>query len=180
MNVQVERRSDEGIGLIELIVTMIIGGIITIAIVSVFINSLRTQEDVLSVNEATNRGQVVSSTIERAMRNALFFEVSDGGTILRVSTSLQGALKCQGFRLTEGSAQMTTSAVSLGSTPASWPVWKTGLAQQVSTPFFFDDPLTDGVVTFTFDVLTESAPVTFAGEAAMRSTPEGDSDSCWT
>ena len=43
----------------------------------------------VSETEATNRGQLVSSAIERAVRNALAVEVS-GGDTLRVHTSLGG------------------------------------------------------------------------------------------
>ena len=36
---------------------------------------MAAQNDVLSTSEATNRGQLVSSSVEKAMRNALYLEV---------------------------------------------------------------------------------------------------------
>ncbi len=68
-----------------------------VAIATIFVNSWRTQEQVTSVTQATNRGQVVGSTIERAMRNALYFDVTESGTVLRVRTSLDGEPEVSGF-----------------------------------------------------------------------------------
>lgn len=170
---------DAGLGLIELIVAMVVSGIVIIAVATIFGRSWLTQERVISVSEATTRGQVVSAAIERALRNALYVQVSDSGTVLRVSTSLSGSLKCQGFRLTSasgGSAQFMTSGSAL-TDPATWPELDDGVVALGSNPFF--DASTPGVVSFSFQIATESAPVRFSGEVAPRSIQEGDSDSCW-
>lgn len=170
---------DAGLGLIELIVAIIVSGIVLAGIAAIFARSLQTQEEVVSVSEATTRGQLVASSIERAVRNGLYVQVSDGGTVLRVSTSLTGALKCQGFRVTSdagGAAHFSASATTLG-TSDTWPEWQPGVVAQTGTPFF-DEP-SPGVIRYRFQLETDSAPVRFAGEVSPRSIQEGDSDSCW-
>ena len=171
---------DAGLGLIELIVALVVAGIVLAGIGAIFVRSWQTQEEVMSVSEATNRGQLVASAIERAVRNGLYVQVSDSGTVLRVSTSLSGSLKCQGFRVTSdagGTARYSMSASTLG-TSDTWPEWQPAVMAQPGTPYF-EEP-SPGVIRYSFQLETESAPVRFAGEVSPRSIQEGDSDSCWS
>lgn len=178
-------RDDDGLGLIELIVAIVVSGIVLIAIASIFINSWRTQEQVTSVAEATNRGQIIGSAIERAMRNALWFDVpaAYGGDVLVVSTSLDGALKCQGFRFTTGgapdygAAQLSGAKVTLTSDATMWPDWKSGVAKQGTAPYF--RKTADGTLAYTFQIETDAAPVEFSSDIAPRSTQAAGSDGCW-
>ena len=64
-------RSTTGITLIELIVGILVSTIVLIGVGSILIGAWLTQSDVLSTSEATNRGQLVSSAVEKAMRNGL-------------------------------------------------------------------------------------------------------------
>lgn len=166
---------DRGLSLIEVIVAIVLTGILSGVIVMIFVNSWRTQEDVVSVSGATNTGQLVGSTIERAMRNALQYEVSPGGNVLTVRTSLEGELACQGFQFLGGEAQISMSS-GLLSPPSDWPQWQDGIRQRGSIPFFTD---TGDAVTYTFDIGTASAPVRFSGEAALRTPLTGESAPCW-
>ncbi|GAB3604446.1 PilW family protein [Microbacterium aureliae] len=170
---------DDGLGLIELIVAIVVSGIVLMGIATIFARSWQTQEEVISASEATNRGQLVSAAIERAVRNGLFVQVSDSGRELRVSTSLTGALKCQGFRLSSdsgGVARFSGASATLA-TSDLWPEWETGILPQGAIPFFAESG-TD-VVTYAFEIETESAPVRFAGQVSPRSVQEGTNDSCW-
>ncbi|MFE5410703.1 PilW family protein [Microbacterium sp. NPDC056569] len=171
------RRNDAGLGLIELIVAVVVSGIVIAAVATIFINSWKTQEQVTSVTQATNRGQLVSSTVERAMRNALFFDVTESGSVLRVRTSLTGDMRCQGFRLTDAAAQFTVDAAALPLPNTAWPVWKSGLAKQGSTPYFVRTA--GGSLSYTFQISTNAAPVTFSGDVATRSEQETGSGGCW-
>ena len=171
---------EDGLGLIELIVSIVVAGIVFAAIATIFTRSFQTQEQVISVSDATTRGQLVGSAIERAVRNALYVQVSESGGVLRVSTSLDGSLKCQGFRISSaagGSAQFSSSETGL-TDPTTWPEWQTGIEAQGVTPFFDDS--VPGVVSYEFQVGTEAAPVRFRGEVTLRSIQEGSNDSCWT
>lgn len=173
------RNRDEGLGLIELIVAIVVSGILFIGIATVFTRSWQTQEEVMSVSEATNRGQLVASAVERAVRNGLYVEVSADGTTLRVSTSLSGSLKCQAFLLADtsgGIARFSASSGPLGDS-STWPTWQTGVAADGATPFFDDS--TPGVIRYGFQLDTDSAPVRFAGEVAPRSVQDATNGGCW-
>lgn len=173
---------DAGVTLLELIVGILVSTIVLIGVGSVLIGAWLTQSDVLSTSEATNRGQLVSSAVERAMRNGLYFDVSAGGTVLMVETTLGGTLKCQAFRLDDEIAEMKTASSGLAAAPwGTWLAadsergWQTLVRQAGSTHFFVR---TDETLTYTFDIETDSAPVQFRGEASVRWTESG-STSCW-
>lgn len=169
------RRSDDGLSLIEVIVYVLIASMILLATTAILINSWNTQRNVTNVTQATNRGQVMTSSIERAMRNAIAFDVSVDGTTLLVHTSLGGSLVCQGFELTAGESRMSTSASTLA-VPSNWPVWQSGVAPRGSSPFFAE---AGSSVAYMFDITTTSAPVRFEGQAAARSASTGVSAPCW-
>ena len=171
------RTNDDGLSLIELIVAIVVSGIVIAAIATIFVGSWRTQEQVTSVTQATNRGQLVSSTIERAMRNALYFDVTESGTVLRVRTSLEGDLKCQGFRITDAAAQLTTDASSLPSPNTAWATWQPGITNQGSIPYFVRT--TPGSLTYSFKITTDASPVNFSADADPRSVQETGSGGCW-
>ncbi|WP_127475543.1 type IV pilus modification PilV family protein [Microbacterium sulfonylureivorans] len=167
---------DAGVSLIELIVYVLLASIVVLTTAMILINSWNTQKDVTSVSEATNRGQSMGSTIERAMRNALDFEVSPDQQELRVRTSLTGSQQCQAFYLATGTSRLAQSSGLLPSTTTSWTVWNTGVKKNGATPFFV---ATGQHLVYTFDIETDSAPVRFSGEVSTRSTPTGVSSPCW-
>lgn len=169
-------RRDSGVTLIELIIYVLLTGLVLLTTATILINSWTTQQNVTSVTEATARGQSMSSTIERAIRNALSFAISSDGTTLRVRTSLSGSLECQGFQLLPtGQARLTQSPSAL---PASstWTPWHEGVAQDGLIKFFAADGQD---VTYTFEIATDSAPVRFVGVVSTRSTPTGVTAPCW-
>ncbi|WP_314502648.1 prepilin-type N-terminal cleavage/methylation domain-containing protein [uncultured Microbacterium sp.] len=175
-------RDDSGVTLIELIVGILVSTVVLMGVSSILIGAWLTQSDVISTSEATNRGQLVSSAVEKAMRNGLYFDVSAGGTVLMIETTLNGQLKCQAFRLDEEVAQLKTAESGLPSAPwGTWLAedadrgWQALVGQSGSTSFFV---ATGETLTYTFDIETESAPVQFRGEASLRWVESG-SPSCW-
>ncbi len=173
MTVEVQEPRDAGLSLIELIVAVVISSFLLAGVAMVFINSWNTQEDVMTTTEATARGQLVASTIERAMRNANDYVIQGGGTILLVRTSLGGSQACQGFDLGAGQARMSVSA---GPIASHWAAWEDGIQVVASAPFFA--PASRGI-TYTFDIGTASAPVRFEGNATARIAPSGGGSPCW-
>lgn len=169
---------EAGLGLIELLVAMFVAAIVVIAAASILVNSWLTQEDVTSTTQATTRGQVMGSAMERALRNAKDIQVlptEANGTELRVWTTLGGQQTCQGFQLTTGTA---TIATSNGMLPAvgNWGEWETGILTHDGEPFIVKSGDT---VRYAFDIETDSAPAQFSGEATMRSTATGEISPCW-
>lgn len=172
--------SDEsGLSLIELLIALLVSVIVVVAAVTILVNSWLTQEDVTSTTEATTRGQVMGSAIERAMRNAKDFAVApsdEDGTELRVWTSLGGNLTCQAFQLITGEARIATTS---GILPAvsSWGDWQEGVGQQGSTPYF---ERSGNTVIYSFQLATDSAPVPISGQAKMRTIHDpGEVSPCW-
>ncbi|MRH30188.1 hypothetical protein GH740_12850 [Microbacterium sp. SYP-A9085] len=166
---------DAGITLVELIIGMFISTIIAGMTAMILINSWQTQEEVTSVSQSTNTGQLVASVIERAVRNADYIDVSADQSTLLVQTSLGGSLTCQGFHLTTSNLLMAIRSTPLGD-PTLWPSWKDGVQPQGATPFL---TRTGNTVSYAFDMTTQSAPVHFTGRAALRSVSTGQVRSCW-
>ena len=170
---------DDGLTLIELIVSLLVSTIVLVGISTVLVNAWIAQADVTSTSQATTRGQLISTAVERAMRNARDFKVegTDGGE-LWVWTTLGGTRECQGFLLADGQARMT---VNSGPMPlsATWPDWEQDVAQS-TTPvqdFFIDN---GDSVDYAFDIITDSAPVRFEGTAASRFSGTGGTNPCWS
>jgi type II secretory pathway pseudopilin PulG len=173
---------DEGLSMIEVIVAIVVSAIVLIGVGTILINSWLTQQDVTSTTQATNRGQLITSAVEKAMRNGIAFQVTGAnGSELWVWTSLPAGAACQGFRLTDGQAQMTSSSGALGA-PADWPEWQEGVQQRRDPSDAPIDFFTEAgrTVSYTFDIRTDSAPVRFGGEASTRYASSGGVNPCWT
>ena len=167
--------ADEGVTFIELILYMIIGSLVASVIVMVLVNTFHAQSDVVTETSATTRGQLVASTLERSMRNALAYSVSSDGTTLMVRTSLDNYLVCQGFALTTtGGARFIQTSSSLPSS-STWPVWQTGVTLHGSTPFMTQ---TLNGVSYSFDLKTNGSPVHIAGTTTARNLT-GVTSPCW-
>ncbi|MFC8683392.1 PilW family protein [Microbacterium ureisolvens] len=177
---------EEGLGLVELIVAIFVSTIVLVAMASILINSWLTQNDVLSTSEATTRGQVISSSIERAVRNALYFDTRAADTELWVHTSFDDPASndprtCQAFGLGGGEATLKSSPANLNA--ASWGTWiddadqswVVRVEQSGTTPIFVQSGRT---LTYTFEIKTDSAPVHFQGEVTMRAPTMGAMSPC--
>jgi len=168
--------SDEGLGLIELIVAILVSTIVLAGIAAVLVNSWLTQNDVLSTSEATNRGQLISAAIERAVRNAEWFEPDFTGTQLAVHTTFDTPAAndprtCQAFNLGSGDAEMKSAPKDLDLVDwGTWiddsmQAWDVEVKPSGSTPIFSQNGRT---LVYMFEIDTESAPVRFQGEVTMR------------
>ena len=174
---------DDGLTLIELIVGLLVSTIVVVGVATILVNSWLTQNDVLSTSQATNRGQLVSSAIEKAMRNALYAQVLGGGSELWVRTTFTDDRRCQAFHIADGVAEMKSDAVDVAS--AAWGRWL-DVAEYDHFVVNVDAPPAGvfsptGVATtvnYDFAVKTDSAPVQFSGEASIRAGQTG-SGGCW-
>ena len=168
--------TEEGLTLVELIIYVMLVGLILLITAMILANSITTQRDVTSVSQATNRGQAMGRTIERAMHNAVAFQVNASRTELRVRTSLPGDLACQAFQLTDGTARLSFSSGPLPDLATDWSDWQDAVIPYETEPYFSVD---GQEVSYTFQIETDSAPVRIAGAASTRSTPTGVTAPCW-
>ncbi|MDT0184080.1 hypothetical protein Q9S36_28200 [Microbacterium sp. ARD31] len=183
---------EAGLSLIELIMYMLLASLLLGGMATLLANSWTTQTNVQTMSDATNRGQIVSQSIERAMRNAQAFDVSASGGLLRVDTNLSGDQRCQAFWVSSGALYQTSTwgtradgtADPIPSlNPASWPKpWLTeGVKQRASTiPFFARSGLN---LSYAFDVdlaTDTAAPVRFKGQVSLRTPEAGGVSPCWS
>jgi hypothetical protein len=178
---------DQGFSLVELIFYVVILGIITTGIAAIFINMSKTQLSVTNQVDSTTRGQLVSSQVEKAMRNAIAFEVTNtslssgltSGPVLLVATGFSGSNACMAFNFAGGNAQLTSTSGG-AIPPAPWPVWQQGIVQHPTSsgndPFFAQSGST---VKYSFDVTDPNSPtVHFQGSVYMRN-PSGGTQTCF-
>jgi len=133
MNMHSDVRDDDGLSLVELVFYVVILGLITTGIAVVFFHTWKAQASVSDQVDATERGQLVSSQIEKALRSAVAYEITDPsltasgstGSTLVVATAMTGSNACMAFGLGGGTAQLTTTSGG-AVTPAPWPTWRPG------------------------------------------------------
>lgn len=179
-------RGDDGLSLIEMIVGVVVSSLVLIGIGTVIVNSWLAQNNVLSTSEATNRGQLVASAIERSMRNAEYFEVKASGSQLWVRTSFDDERHCQAFQIYDGVAATMRHATSLSSETwrpmldaTDYDRFIVNLKVPVAGAFTQKPPTGIGsVLEYDFEVVTESAPVQFSGEVSVRAVQAGNGG-CW-
>lgn len=194
MNCDRDSADDEGFSLVELIFYVVILGLITTGIAVVFFNTWKAQASVSDQVDATERGQLVASQMEKAMRNAVAYEITDptlasslsSGSTLVVATAMSGSNACMAFNLTGGTAQLTTtSGARVAAAP--WPTWQSGITQHknsggVLVPFFTQ---VGSDVAYSFDVTSANGPtVHFEGTAYLRNPswgtlPGGGTQTCF-
>lgn len=164
---------EAGVTLVELIVYVVVLGILMSVITMIFVNTWSAQASVTSQTAATTRGQLVSSEIEKAMRNAIAFTVSSDGTTLSVNTSFTADRQCQNFALKPDGLHMSVTA---SPAPATWPVWQDRVSPIGSSPVF--KPAGTTGVTYSFASTSDSGPVKFTGTAYMRNSTTGNMGGC--
>lgn len=184
--------SDAGLSLVELIIYILLASLLLGLMATILANSWTTQQDVQTKSDATNRGQLIGQTIERAMRNAQAFDVSAAGTLLRVDTRLAGERRCQAFWVSGGAIYQTSSwgtrpDLSADPLPATvstlWPKpWiSAGAKQRDTATLYFTQNGLEVEYAFDIDLADDSAgPVRFQGSAAMRTPATGGTTPCWS
>jgi Tfp pilus assembly protein PilW len=193
-------KDEGGLSLIELIIYILVLGVIMSGLVVMLVNMWKTQVTVDAQTQATNNGQLVTSEVERAMRNATGFKVTDGGSTLLVETSLPGSRQCEAFHVADPGGSYPTGAlqlvVSAPAAPAatSGYAWQKGISAHTDGSFtaFFTgvdasgaaDAATPKGVHYSFAATapaasTASGPVIFTGTAFPRNTTLGGTSTCW-
>lgn len=169
MTTERTRSDDDGLSLIELVIYIVVLGIIMSGVIMIFVNTWRAQAAVTSQTEATSKGQLAASEIEKAMRNAIDFTVTDD--TLLVNTSFTGDHKCQGFYVDSSGLHMALRAPSAGAA-TGWPVWQQAVARVGGLPVFAALGSENGI-SYQFNATNESGATRFSGVAYMRNATRG-------
>lgn len=157
-------RDDEGLTMVELIIYMALSTMVATIIVFLFIGTLKAQDGVTGVTQASSRGQAISQGMDRAVRTAKAVDIytdGSGNQVLVVwSRSTQ---PCQAWRVTPAGALEVASG-------AGFAHWGTlaDKVQPISGQSYFGR---DGTrVRYTFAMVTSGKPVEFEGAVAARGT----------
>lgn len=194
------RLKDDGASLIELIIYVIVLGLLMTGLSTMFVNMWLTQGQVDARTQATTHGQLVSTEVEKAMRNATGFKVISGGTTLLVQTSLAGPQQCQAFHFdpaggvnARGTLRMVIAAAPAPAPSAGY-AWQDGISPHTDATYsqLFTGVNAAGVpavtspvgVHYSFaakaaDAGTQIAPVVFSGTAFSRNSTLGSTTTCW-
>lgn len=185
-------RSDEGISMAELLIYSLLLGGVLIMVGSLLINSLKTQDTVTTVVEATTAGQLTARSVEQGIRNSSTFKLttvntSDQVLIARVSDS-DGTWRCQAWYYSNSNNAIrfmestTVINASLWSTSAlqNWTLLAEGVTPAAgaaaNAPIF---STTSSKVSLSFRVdAGDNSPATITSSASRRLTQ--GSTQCFT
>ena len=176
-------RGADGLSMIELIVVVVLVGIMGIVVATILSNSWQAQGDVTTTTRATNEGQLVGQSIERAVRNGLCMDAPDSRT-LQVHTGYPtGDTRVyQQFWIAPDPIDSSKSALymanSASTTLPSPSPWATGVAMVPGSSAYFVLSADRKSVTYSINLTTDAAPVTISGSASLRAP--GGPTPCWS
>jgi Tfp pilus assembly protein PilE len=158
------RDDESGLTMVELVIYIVFSAIIAALATSVFINTVIGQSQVTTVTESTTRGQAISQSIERALRNATGATITTdgaGNAVLSVLTTLDQP--CQAWRVTPAGEFAAASG-------NGFPTWGelSDRAEAIDgAPYFSWD---GSRVRYSFALTTDGLPVEFSGAIMPRGT----------
>ncbi len=176
-------REDDGITLIELIISVSLVAVIAVFVTAFVINAFTTQSTVTDTSENTTEGELVSQLVVKSVRAASAVKVAIGGYRIDMRTqATDGSWVCTAFALDAGgsirsktSASAVPSIALAGSVSASasasdaatgWAELSTNVSAIGATPVFSVG--TGSTVAYSFHVNGGGTPVSFSGSAVPR------------
>lgn len=127
-------RDDDGVTLVELIVTISVAAIVLSLIAVTFVNGITAQRDGVARDAATGQTNVVATTLAVSIRNSAALRVSGAGTRLDVVyVAPNGAPECRAWALvtTSGVPSLVYRSSKTGAIPTATTAWTT-LAKNVT------------------------------------------------
>jgi type II secretory pathway pseudopilin PulG len=188
---RLDQNREDGITLIELLVSSMLAIVILTIAGSMLISGLRTQETATSVTDATTSAQQIARSLQAGVRNASALSTTTGGDagsqvlLARVldSTANSTAAHCQAWYYTTqngGAVYTTTSSAAIaipGGPPGSgWTLLGTGVSPSASGGPVFLAP-SNSRVELTYKVAAAAHPyvlintTTFTQQSATVSAP---------
>ncbi len=180
--------ADDGITLMELMVTSVLGVIILLIVGSLLINGLRGQNSVTAITTATNDSQLVATTIQADIRNSTAVKTtavgSDQFVVARVARGNDAAVtyKCVAwyYSALHDEIRSTESAGVIASPGASalsdWRLVASKVVPKGSAVFSSSDTKSLSITFFVDAGTANSVPIT---TFASSRNPTGDSAPCF-
>lgn len=181
--------TDDGFTLIELIVSALLLVVVISVVGGLFISTLSTQATVTTVTTATQRGQLVTDSIENGIRNAAVGSVapysltSPAGTdqmlVARTAgngSSLNWNCSAWYYSASTKSIRFMSSATAVSapssSALATWTLLSTGVTPSAGTSIF---SLSGPSLSFAFRQIAGSSYVSFTSTISSRTGVTGSS-----
>lgn len=127
-------RDDDGVTLVELIVTISLSAIVLALIAVTFVNGITAQRDGVARDAATGQTNVVATTLATSIRNSGAVRVSGAGTRLdAVYIAPNGTPECRAWAVVtkSGVPTLVYRASKTGAVPTATSAWTT-LAKNVT------------------------------------------------
>ena len=119
------RHPEDGLGLVELIVSAALGAIILVIVSAVFISGTIANETTSGRNQSTLHALWVSDSLADGIRNASDVRVSLGGDRVDARVAVAGGWACRAWMLKDGNLIHTTSP---SDDPDDWAILGSGVA----------------------------------------------------
>lgn len=121
---------DEGMTLVELIVTVVVGAVVLTLIAITFVSGFTAQRDGVARDSATGAANLVATSVSMSIRNSTVFRVNDEGTRVDATyVAPDGTPQCRAWELLLGGTLVyrSDSSGALPAADASWAPLATGV-----------------------------------------------------
>lgn len=171
--------TDEGIGLIELIVYVCLAVLVTAGVSMLFAAGLSTDSKTRARDAATGDSQVISASIQSSIRNASDFAVTGGLLRARVAAGATG-WRCEAWALTPGGALVHHSSPSAIPVPTDYSGW-TVLASEARGTLVGGQAFikTGRRLEARLEIVDEDLVIPITSDAVAQAAGEGTPTSCW-
>lgn len=158
--------------MIEILVAMALMTIVAALAVITFTNIIESQDAVTSATQATTKGQVVTETINQAVRQAAAVKVT-GGTRLDVRATDN---TCRAWAVSGDTLRMTSSSTTISTSPSTWAELADGI-DKISALDYFTAFGTG--VTYNFAIEASNGSMNVTSSVVPR-VPESGGTSCFS
>lgn len=170
--------TEAGLSLIELVLYVAIGAIVSIVIVGVFGSGLQNEAATRERDAATGSAQLVSTSVGNGIRNASAFEVTGALLRARVAVGSGDGWECQAWRLTgEGELQHKQSSSAIPAGGSGWATLTTGASSTGVPGEPFEKDGNRLLLQLQVEVGNETIQISAATTAEARG--EGGVTECW-
>jgi Tfp pilus assembly protein PilV len=104
-------RSESGLTLVELIITVLVASVVLGVVASVFISTLQANAAARDRDLATGRAQAISTSLSTSVRNTPTLTMSGSGTIARAAVLSGSAWTCRAWAVVDLTTRTSSGAV---------------------------------------------------------------------